>query len=73
MSGGGCDWTESTDGTGVNVPTKMYTCNPAPMFYDDLTIVDMCGAITDKDACLGTGKCLFTDCSSYKPESSTSP
>jgi len=69
----GCNWEESTDGTGVNVPTKMYTCNPAPVFSDDLNMVEMCGSITDKNACLGTGKCLFTDCRSYKAETNDSP
>jgi hypothetical protein len=57
-----CEWKVSTDGTGVAISKKMDVCTHVPNFYDNQQVIDECKAITDKTACLNTGKCLYNDC-----------
>jgi hypothetical protein len=61
-----CGWKENIDGTGVPVVVTMDTCFAAPAFAMNDDVTSQCSSIKNKDDCLGTGKCLYSDCQYYK-------
>jgi hypothetical protein len=41
---------------------EMNVCTQAPQFNDDKNVIAECAVIKDKQSCLDSGKCMFTDC-----------